>query len=591
MKMNKLKSLLSLAVVGTLLFTSCADLAVENVNDPTKEAVEGSAENQSKLLAGGFYDLSTALVSSYGTHPDMIADQHTATNNVRNYWDFSEEPRLRLPNTPTYAGASAFSAYYGGLNSSISTANLFINNIVNDGLTISNASGTDVTDAILAQAYFLRGMARGYLGIMYDQAFLIDENFEIGVDTPEFVPYPQMVDASISDLEEAITLAEGATSFTFNAMPNPADSWDGDEFIDIVNSFAAKILASEARTAAEAANTDWGQVLTYAQNGLGGPDANSTLTVFKNANIGSSGEFANYYADWANFVVACGSSALSSCSGYNPTDVKVIHTLDPNYPTEYPANEANGQDATLAAANSPDPRLGYFVYTTNAGFLNSNRNANLYSNYFSARFYAGNDWWPAEYDVVLMTSTEVQLLEAEAHVWLNQTPLAAPVLNNSPAGSGETDLGDFDLPSVQNGTLSDAHLSGGWTFTGTESLAEMQFALMREYAVEVSHLGAVGSNWFFMRRHDLLQEGSMTMFPVPSGELEVLGLDLYTFGGEDFAGDEGAASGANSWKDLANQAGLKVMSKKGSYTPLLEDNANSARNISAPLSRKGVGNN
>ena len=591
MKMNKLKSLLSLAVVGTLLFTSCADLAVENVNDPTKEAVEGSAENQSKLLAGGFYDLSTALVSSYATHPDLIADQITSTNNVRNFWDFAEEPRMRLANTPSYSGANAYATFYGGFNSSISTANLFINNIVNNGNTITNASGVDVTDAILAQAYFLRGLARGYLGMMYDQAFLIDENFVIGEDTPEFVPYPQMIDASISDLDEAITLAEGATTFTFNAMPNPADSWDGDEFVDIVNSYAAKILAGEARTAAEAANTDWGQVLTYAQNGLGGPDANSSLGVFKNANIGSSGEFANYYKDWSNFAVACATTAVSSCSGYLPTDVKVIHTLDTSYPTTYPANEANGQDATLAAASSPDPRLGYFIYTNNAGFLNSNRNANLYSTYFSARFYAGNDWWPAENDVVLMTDTETQLLEAEAQVWLNQTPLAATVLNNSAAGSGETSLGGFTLPAEESGLIADGTLSGGWTFTGTESLAEMQFALMREYAVEVNNLGAVGTNWFFMRRHDLLQEGTMTMFPVPSGELEVLGLDLYTFGGEDFAGDEGAATGANTWKDLANQAGLKVMSKKGSYTPLLEDNTNSARNISAPLSRKGVGNN
>jgi hypothetical protein len=182
-------------------------------------------------------------------------------------------------------------------------------------------------------------------------------------------------------------------------------------------------------------------------------------------------------------------------------------------------------------------------------------------------------------------------LEAEARVWLSQTPLAATVLNNSAAGSGETSLGDFTLPAVRSGLIEDGTLSGGWTYTGTESLAEMQFALMREYAVEVSNLGAVGTNWFFMRRHDLLQEGTMTMFPVPSGELEVLGLDLYTFGGVDFAGDVGAASGANTWKDLANQAGLKVVAKKGSYTPLLEDNTNSARNITAPLSRKGVGNN
>ena len=564
---------------------------VQNTNEPTKEAVEGSAENQSKLLAGGFYDLTTAMVSSYATHPDLIADQITSTNNVRNFWDFAQEERIRLANTTSYGGANSWETFYGGFNSSISTANLFIKSIEVDGNTVSNAEGVDVTDAILAQAYFLRGLARGYLGMFYDQAYLIDENFEIGVDTPEFVPYGQLIDASIDDLDNAITLAENATAFTFNAMPNPVDSWDADEFVDIVNSYAARILAGEARTAAEAASADWTAILNYAENGIGGPDANSSLGVFKNANIGSSGEFANYYFDWSNFLVSCQSSAVSSCSGYLPTDVKVIHSMDPSYPTTYPADQANGTSADLAAASSSDPRLdGYFVYTNNAGFLRSTRNPALYSNYFSGRTYSGNDWWQETNEVVLFTDTETQLLIAEAHLMLNDKPSAATTLNNSAAGTGTTTIG-FELYAEENDIIDDGTLSGGHNMLGTESDEEFQFALMREYAVEVGGFGGVGVNWVFMRRHDMLQEGSMTMFPVPGSELEILGMDIYTFGGVDNAGTAGTASGANSWKDLAAAAGLKV-SAKSSDKPFTPNNASIDKNrAEANFASKGARNN
>jgi hypothetical protein len=44
------------------------------------------------------------------------------------------------------------------------------------------------------------------------------------------------------------------------------------------------------------------------------------------------------------------------------------------------------------------------------------------------------------------------------------------------------------------------------------------------------------------------------MFPVPGSELELQGMENYTFGGVNFAGQPGTASGANSWKNLAEAA-------------------------------------
>lgn len=596
MNTKNLKTLLSTAVIGALVFTNCADLSVDNLNEPTKEAVEGSAENQSKLLAGGFSDMATALISSYATHPDLISDQITSTNNVRNFWDFAQEPKMRLTNAQTYSGANAYRVFYGNFNSAIATANLFINNIVNNGVQVSNATGADVTSSILAQAYLLRGISRGYLGMMYDQAFLIDENFVIGTDVPEFAPYGALIDASKADLDAAIAAAEAAdaATFVFNTMPNPVNTWNKAEFIQIANSYAAKIVAGEARTAAEAAKTDWAAVLAYAQKGIG--TVADGLNVFNNNNIGSSGDFANYYADWSNYVVTCGSNALSSCSSYLPVDVKVTHTMDTSYPTTYPADSAQGNRATYPPATSADPRLdGYFVYTTNAGYLNSARNGNLYSNYIYSRLYGGNNWSLASNTVTLFTDTENELLIAEAQVMLGQIAAAGATLQASTAGTGTTTIGQV-LSAEAGGTIASGTLSGGYTFDGTESVSAMQFALMREYAVEVNQLGGVGSNWFFMRRHDLLQPGAVTMFPVPVSELEILGMTVYQFGGADAAGEIGSASGANNWKDLAGKAGLKVAAKaarvNASVNPSdLNDAVIDVNSARANFSRKGAANN
>lgn len=590
MKTINLKSLLLFLVAGSVAFVSCADLSVQNVNEPTKEVVEGNAENQTKLLAGGFYDLSTAIVASHGVNINMIADQNTSTNNFRAYWDYTDEPRRRLNPAPSSGNPSVFTTFFGGFNSSVATANIFINNIVNEGQTITDPSGQDVTSDILAQAYFLRGLAYGYLGLMYDQGYLIDENFVIGEDEPSFVPYGDLIAAAKTDLDEAISLASGSGTFIFNSMPNPVDSWDADEFVDITNSFLARILAGQARTVAERDNLDWDAILSYARKGIGGPEALSSLGVFKNQNIGSSGEFANYLADWSNFVVAGGFSSPGQGHGYNPTDVKVIHTMDPDYPVEYPPSEASGSSASLAPASSDDPRLGYYQYTTNPGFLNPSRNALLYSNYFSARHFAANDWWPSENFVILFTDTETQMLIAEAQLMTNDPGGAATTLNNSAAGSGVTTLG-FSFPAERLGYIEDATLSGGHTMAGTESVPEFQFALLREYSVELHLLGGTSPQWFFMRRHDMLQIGSATMLPVPGSELEIRGIEGYTFGGPEFAGEVGTASGANSWKNLAEAAGLTSSAKtKGvTYSPLMPDNGRAHIDHTSTARNKGAG--
>ena len=562
MKSYKLTTAVIALVVGSLTIYSCADLAVDNVNEPGREDVLADIENTLSVLDGAYSQVLTGMVNSWGSHPNMLADQNTSTNLFRQYWDFAEEPRVRMNNTTAYSATGAFTSLWGSANSGVASANFILSTINVDGVDYI-VGGEDLTQQTLANAYFLRGLGRGYIGLVYDQGYLIDEDFDEEATDPtdiEFSPYDEIIQAAVADIEQAIQIVENlGGNYTFDMLPSSDDSWNSAEFIDIANSFAARFLAGSARTPEERDQVDWQQVLNYADAGLGGPNSQSGLRDFTGSNV-SGGEFANYMTDWLNFIVACQGATLDTCSGYNPLDVKVIHTLDPTYPTEYPAEHAGGS-ATLDPGESDDPRINYFQYTTNPGFLDRNRNANLFSNYFSLRQWAGNDWWAPQWGVTLFTDVEVQMLRAEAHLMLGNNLETANILNESPAGDGQISL-SIGLPFSQTFGQPDG-FSGGHTYTGVESMEEFMWALHREYTVELNTLGAYGLQWYFMRRHDLLQPGTPTHFAVPGQELEQLQRSNYTFGGVEAAGQPGTAAGNNSWKNLAEAAGFETSKTAG----------------------------
>ena len=124
--------------------------------------------------------------------------------------------------------------------------------------------------------------------------------------------------------------------------------------------------------------------------------------------------------------------------------------------------------------------------------------------------------------------------------------------------TGETEF-SIDLPSVQLGLISaeEQSMSGGNNIAPTASVAAFQRALLREYSVELEMIAGIGTHWAFMRRHDLLQEGTPVHYPIPGAELEITQSEYYTFGGAGNEGEEGTATGDNSWRKLdASKLGL-----------------------------------
>lgn len=558
--MRFLKHTLIIVFAGLFVLAGCdgglADLEVDNTNDPNRAQALANASDLVSLMGGA---TSTALFASssiWGVHLGGLADQTTSTNRFLSFWDFTFQPRQRLNNRTTYADSDIIFDPWSDFNGSLSSANEIIGLIEVDGESIVLEDGTDVTNKLLASAYFVRGVSRGYLGMVYNQAYIVEPGTDLSQLEPQ--PYTDVTAAAVSDLDRAIDIASN-NDFTWDLVPGTS-AYSSAQLAEIANSFAARFLMNEPRTNAEASAlpaSRWETIIDYAENGVG---ASGSLPSFTPASVGET--FFTEYADWNTFILNAGTPDEA---GYLPTDLKIMHLLDPSYPTDYP------DDGVLGEVESDDPRAEYYSYTEAFGFLNPSRDRSLFSNYWNLRMYANNAWFLRTGDPVpLITGTEMQYIKAEANLWLGNLDQAAAELNNSPRGTVPTDL-EIDLPSEQIGNFDFGAAEGiaaGITMDGSETPAEFVRALHEEYSIELDIMAGIGVHLAFMRRHDLLQEGTPLHYPIPGAELEITQSEYYTFGGVDFAGQDGTASGSNSWKTFDERNDLSQMeSRRMSRTP------------------------
>ncbi|KYG71239.1 hypothetical protein AWW68_18700 [Roseivirga spongicola] len=492
--MKNFKLLLASMLIMILAFTSCEDLEVENLNEPDRARALSDPGDLISLMKSGTLDSYWGITTSWGTHFHLMADQITTTNKSRQFWDFAEEPRLRLQNDPNYGGLGALTSPWSNLNSAVVSSNAVLS-YINDGNTFVDENDNDITKQMEAGALFAKGFAQGYLGVIFDKAYIVDFDSDLG--NLELQPYTALIDEGIANMQAGLAAANAAPNFKYDLMVNV--DMDITEFTKYANSMLARIASQEARTSAEAATLDWNQILTWANNGF-------TEDFYIET---SPGNWFNSTIDWAGYV-------LNSGAGYLPTDLKVAHLADPvNIPQVYPAT------GVLDQADSPDARFEqYFTYTTDFGYLRPERNRGIFSNWYNSRFMTNNTMSEAGDQNPQFLLAEIQMLKAEANMRLGNNVAAAAAINNSP----RTSVGGLDpvLPTD-----------------------DLTYILHYEYSIELDLAAGSTTQWAFMRRNDLLQEGTPFMFPIPATELEATGLELYSFGG---IGQEGGAVG-NGWKN------------------------------------------
>lgn len=288
-----------------------------------------------------------------------------------------------------------------------------------------------------------------------------------------------------------------------------------DDFIKLANSFAARILSSQTRDKAETlalGNAHWERVLSYAEKGVTSDFLITTV----------SGGYYNALVDRLVY--------LNSNAAYLPVDIKVPYLADKTgtYPTYYPA-----APTILGPVETDDKRFHeYFGYTTNFGILMEARGRGLFSNYKRKRWANSSNSLnvPGAINPYFLVE-ELRLLRSESKFWLKDYAGGAAELNDPNAARKKKGL----LPDVA--ANEDA----------------LRKALHYEYAIEIDGAGGAFVPFTFMRRNDLLIGGTPTEYPIPQKQLELIGVELYSFGGIEYAGETGiygelATARNNGWK-------------------------------------------
>lgn len=501
---DKFSSKLALLTAVVMIF-SCESLDTENISNPTQDQVLSSGSDLPGFLAGGFL---TWWQANHIERPAMAlmvgGDAVSCSWGNFGMRRWGNEPREQLNNS-----SSESPDYIDVLNEpwNRNHSGQFTANAVIIALESGVTTGFEESDDMLeASAYLLRGLSRGYLAMLFDQAFLTDEDTDLNsVIDSEPTPYSAMLAAAISDLDMAISLSSTNT-FTiasgglFNGLTG-----DQDWLAEMANSYAARFLAQTPRTPAENAAVDWTAVRDYALNGL----------TSNFAPIANGVQWFSY--QWASTATYGGTWAR--------VDMRIMNALDPNQPTRYPL-DGSAPPATV----SDDKRLETdFKAVANA--FSQARGLWFFGTHQHDRSDDPNyiDIPDTQGPMPVFVVEDNQMLLAEAHLRLGNLASAAAILNddaNSRNARG-------NLPDVDPGNAT-----------------EIEDAIWYERFVEILNTAPGGQ--FFDRRRMAdrvdpaaldglggLQRGTPAQLPIPAPELELLQRSVYTFGGASDAGGIG----------------------------------------------------
>lgn len=484
----KIKHIL-LFTIPFFLLQSCADLDVEYKNLPDYEKAMSNPEDVYNISKSGFYNWFMINTSSISPRMAMwvTADNGTCSWANSGMLDLSSEPRRAFNNDVTYTYAQMYENYYEDMYSNLSQANEVLG-VLESGMQFGDDG--DDTPMIEANSYFVQGLSLGYLALVYDQSYITTQYTDLLA--VELSPYQTVMDSAIQALRQCVEVADN-NSFSIPMDWFGGESYSNEELSSLAHSFIARFMVQTPRNSMENDNVDWEQVLYHAQNGI-----NKPLQPYID-NVDWINWFYHYTirSDWAKI------------------DLRVINLMDPSYPSIYPED-----GVSPGVARSEDARLDTDFNYVSVINMKPERGYYHYSNYEYSRI-------ELEYKTGVVTGysvdfsvSENDLLEAEANARLGKLGDAVGILNK---GS-----------RIVRGQLDPLPL--------TSTKDEILNAVFYERDIELIMTG-FGIAFFDMRRRDMLQKGTPLHFPIPEKQLIQLGMDTYTFGGEENADGMNTSNG------------------------------------------------
>ena len=512
----------SLAVAGAALagglLAACQDLDVSNPNNPDRIR---AASNPIVVESA----VSTAFLAwwewNQDTYPGFVtstvADEFTSAFADFGQLETSSEPRQSWNNSPAFTRNEVNEDPWYGYYSIVSNVNdaLFA---IDSGVVVGDATRTARAEAF---GKFSQALAHGYLGLLFDRAWVIEEDLDLETvpiaDVPGLlVPYDEVMAAAVAEMEEAIAVAE-ATAFTL-----PADGWlhtemSNEEFVRLMHSFLARFLAYAPRSRAEREAVDWEAVIAHIDAGI-------------TEDFAPLGESGVLYSDWKRLVSRVrnvtrpGDFARMDYWLVGPADTTDAFLSWVNTPLN---------DRVPFRMITPDRRLqgeavgsiGKYAGYNATDLFAASRGRYHQSYYYFHRFGTGTSWESGP--IPAMTVTEMHLLKAEALIRLGRAEEAVPLINLTRVANGELAPVTVDGPPDDEACVP-RKLDG--------SCGSLWDALRYEKRIEFAGVDPMVA-YFDARGWQTLKENSFVHLPVPGRELGALGLPLYTVGG----GLEGSA--------------------------------------------------
>ncbi len=523
--------------LALVLTAGCSDLDVTNPNEPGRDAAFGSAELATALVTASFETWHDAEYAFSGPAMGLSAAsfQHSSWSCCAAMGYFSAIPRMPLENdmgsvyyyVVAYPWETLYSSLAGlaeGLQALETNPDL--------ALDLGNSEYA----RLMAFGRFVQGLGHGSLALLYDRAFIRDENTVL--DQAELEDYTAVMDTALAFLDEAADLAEGM-GWTIPA------SWmsvevTADQLARLAHSFAARFRAAVARTPAERAAVDWDAVMADVEAGIT-EDWVMDMDPYK----GWYADFVDYgtYPGWAEesyFILGMADQSGSyrrwldtplndrlpnpDADGDGVEDPILIVTPDTRFAQGSTVAEQEANPGSLYVI--PDGLEGQIGGRERAwGIRNMwkrpDRGTWRWSYYWHIDAERYTHWvdfhWPE------IKAAEMRLLKAEGLLRQGDAAGAASLINVSrtAAGLAATDGAGTNADCVPR--LPDGSCGG---------LMEM---LKWEKRLETHYTGLFGVPWYFEGRGwGDLYRGTYLQLPVPCEDLQLVGQGpCYTFGGPE----------------------------------------------------------
>ncbi len=498
------------SVGAALLLGGCQELAVTNPNLPDRDRATQQPTSTESFVSSSFRTFWP--VSGHDDYPSWafstIANEITSGFADFGQLELSEVPRNAWNNSQANNRSNVNERPWYELYGTISAVNDAIA-AIDDGVVIVDATRTARAKAV---GKFMQGVSHGYLGLYFDKAIVVDENTDLAsITTPEFTPYDGMITAAVSQLDEAIAIA-GTANFTLPAENFLYTAMTRDEFVRLANSYAARLLAYAPRTRAERDAVDWNEVIRRVDAGIQvdfAPEAQPDILWddWKRliARLRTAGRPSDFGRPSYWLLGAADSSGGFQNWLNTPNDNRV-------------AFQMRTKDRRIQGSGGPASAGKYVGYNLN-NIFRADRGTYRFSWYYFLRFGTDISWQVGPQPAV--TTTEMDLLKAEALIRLNRASEAVPLINRSRVANGELPAVTLAGPPDEAGCVP-RKLDG--------SCGSLWDALRYEKGIEM--LGVNGVTAFFdARGWQTLPENSITQLPIPGRELATLQLINYTFGG------------------------------------------------------------